>query len=889
MTLSLISDYTPSGGPISASAYPGSIGNGFSDVYGNSWSVSSGNALQQIATTSNPFLNNLLARLFSSDIALNSQIVVRFTFVSTQSLQMVSRLNGLSHNTTGYVISLGTNGQITPFSCVNGALTALTPSSTATLTAGTQYDLAFTTTQTNSTTTTLSIVLSDTSATTLSSVTTTDATAALQNLYGFPAITFQGTGSQGQINRVRTYNDTNIANASTTLVVDYTPSGGPIAASPAPGSIANGFTDVYGNSWSVSSGNALQQIATSNNPFVNNVLSRINPQDYSISSQIIVRFTQVAGEIPNVMSRFSGTAGNTTAYVALVNSNGSVQVFSSVAGNLTSLGSSSASIITAGTQYDVTLTTYQANSTTTVVAATLATTGGSVLAAFVAADTTAALQGIYGYPAFSISASSTSITAPGQYNRIRTFTDIPSTSSTAYAVNIASTVTQGVWADGSITLSGGSGLTAPLVVTLSDGNGGVFSPSTLTIPSGAVILKFLYKPTVSGTRTITASHTGGNVGMTGDGTTSVTVTAATVLDMNSPSCVTSPYNWSNGVLGVTTRETLYPGAYARFYIHGTTTGNILTDPNSVGALSWAVDGGQLNFVNLPASGITPITLPDTGSHVVTVRYSTFQPFFSSPGRFSRNTFFGLRGLQLGSGGVGDTGVQSLKNMLIYSDSIGEGFLSNNSQSGNEFAFSGLTGEALRELGYEYGVVATGSLGYTSTGLGGVPPLYTPGNDSLSSWNKIDMSNARSFTPAPDLVIDTHGTNDQAVTGNTLTPTLADRITQFYTVLRSAIPRAKFVKVVPFGGYARSDIVSAVSTYVSQSGDTNITLVDFNIDSRMSSGSYTSFDTGRLHPGTWGNANIAALLLGKVIPYVLGSASGGGQSGPTPFFPGSVNF
>ena len=73
--------------------------------------------------------------------------------------------------------------------------------------------------------------------------------------------------------------------------------------------------------------------------------------------------------------------------------------------------------------------------------------------------------------------------------------------------------------------------------------------------------------------------------------------------------------------------------------------------------------------------------------------------------------------------------------------------------------------------------------------GNVPPVFTPGNDSYSSWNKIDANNPRNFGGQLDYIVMGHGTNDglnnrpaSAVQAAAYAWLVAQRAISLYTIL-----------------------------------------------------------------------------------------------------------
>lgn len=867
-----VSDFTPSSGAVAALSNPGSISNGFTDVSGNYWSVDSSNFLHSIANTSAAQWNTgLLARLGASDLMLNNQTIVRFTAIAGEAICFMSRVTITGGNSAGYIgVQNQINNTINIYPVVNGALGTILANGNLTLTAGTDYDATLTTYQVTPTTTSVILSFANTSGTVLGSLSINDSTSALQNVVGgqgFFTISASSGSTPITIKRIRTYSVAGFA-----LSTDFTPSGGTST------SIGNGFTDVSGNSWSIDSSNVLHSVDNTNaSPWNAGLLARLGSGDLIVDSQVVTRFTCTAQQSNFVMSRVSVSGGNTIGYMAgYTQSSGVLLIYSSVAGTLSSTLATTSAALSLGFDYDLTLTTFQLSPSSTILSATIQDTSGNVLALVSTSDSNGSLQNASGGQGiFSIALSSSA--TPASFKRLRTFTNIGS--ATSYVISLPNTALTGIPVTGTIQLKGGPALTSSITVSLNDTSSGVFSPSTITLPSNSGPVGFMYTPSVAGTRIVSFSHTGGNAGMAGDGTQNVIVNLAVVVKTNDAACVMSPYNWSVGTSGVGTSQTWNTGAYARFYFKGCTTVNLLLD-NAVSGAQWRyrLDNGPLsNQQSISASA--SISIPDTGSHCITV----WLDVMPGTGRWNGTNYLGVQGLYLGAGGSADPVhvVRGSKYLLVYADSIGEGAFANQGSDGVVFDYSYFLGEALVNHGFEYGIVACTGQGYTLAGAAGgsVPPLFTIGSDSNSTWNKPSSSSTRldtngNLSPPPTIVFDAIGTNDSSHAGNSLSPTLSAQIQAFYQALRQAASSALLIKQIPFGGFCRSDITTAIAAYKASSSDGNIVLSDLNIDSRMgSSGNqYCLLGSGNggLHPNIWGHANIGTLVLDRVLSSYLGA-------------------
>jgi len=308
------------------------------------------------------------------------------------------------------------------------------------------------------------------------------------------------------------------------LVADYTPSGGPVPATTSPGSIGNGFTDFSGNVWSISSSNYLQAVHTSG-PWALGVLGRSSTSEYTVDKQITVRWIPGSTSSSNTFfigGRYSTVGvGTSTGYFAGVNDAGTTLIERISSGSPTALSSSVTGSFTpvSGTGYDVTLQVVQTNSTTTTITLTIYDTSGDLLVTSTATDTTSALQNITGGAVVFFTAGSN----VDSLARIRVYQDVVPSNATAYSINIPSTDIVGQLNNGSLSISGsGNYIASPLVVSLSDGASGTFSPNPVTLNVGVTSVPFTYTPaSPAGPKTISYTYSGGNSGMTGNGSTTV--------------------------------------------------------------------------------------------------------------------------------------------------------------------------------------------------------------------------------------------------------------------------------------------------------------------------------------------------------------------------------
>jgi hypothetical protein len=102
---------------------------------------------------------------------------------------------------------------------------------------------------------------------------------------------------------------------------------------------------------------------------------------------------------------------------------------------------------------------------------------------------------------------------------------------------------------------------------------------------------------------------------------------------------------------------------------------------------------------------------------------------------------------------------------------------------------------------EFSQVGFGGLGWVVGGGGGVPPLFTPGNDALSSWNKVYAGHARSFAGL-DYIFVLHATNDGLRGAGGQDPgKVAEAAEGWLAAVRAAAgPTTAIFLAVPFGGF-----------------------------------------------------------------------------------------
>lgn len=225
----------------------------------------------------------------------------------------------------------------------------------------------------------------------------------------------------------------------------------------------------------------------------------------------------------------------------------------------------------------------------------------------------------------------------------------------------------------------------------------------------------------------------------------------------------------------------------------------------------------------------------------------------------------VTGLILDSGASTTPVTLRPKRMLVYWDSIGEGVgvldFPGNDLTHNDatetWAFS-----LAAALQAEVSMAAFGRLGWTVWGNGGVPPVFTPGNDTISSWDKIDSTHIRNFTGRQlDYVVIGHGTND-GLTGATDANVQASAY-GWLVAMRAAIsPSTPIIVVIPFGGFERSVLSEVFSAYQTKYNDKYAYYLDLGTPAEeglthFNGGDWQSADG--IHPNVWRDGQLGAML------------------------------
>ena len=360
-------------------------------------------------------------------------------------------------------------------------------------------------------------------------------------------------------------------------------------------------------------------------------------------------------------------------------------------------------------------------------------------------------------------------------------------------------------ASGAFTVQASGSLSAAVTVTPSDGgNGGTFSPTTVTLAAGNnSSATFTYTPASTGSKTISTTNSGS---LTNPAALAYTSNASSgAIAPNNAAITYSPYNW---LVTAGAAKSINSGAYLRTAFTGTSCALTFDTSALAGSylpqIWYRIDGLYWQLARV-ASSVT-LTMPtETASwpkhtlEVVVKATSEFQTRWTP-----QATAVVLTGITLASGATVSAAGGRSKNVLSLGDSITEGYhcINNNGSGADDVAGSdALTAWAFLQrdlLGAEVGVVGFGGTGLAASGQGGVPGL-------LTSYNLLWSGQARSFSPVPDLIVVNIGENDGSVASATFQ-------TNYVTLLNnliSACPGSKIAALRPFSGKQASAIQAAV--------------------------------------------------------------------------------
>jgi hypothetical protein len=377
------------------------------------------------------------------------------------------------------------------------------------------------------------------------------------------------------------------------------------------------------------------------------------------------------------------------------------------------------------------------------------------------------------------------------------------------------------------------------------------APNALT-PGVAADQKSYLVLTFSGAATVTVADSSTGAQATFSGTTS-----KALIQVNDANWYSSPYNWyANSPNYV---QSTCPGAYIKLNFTGTSGTLILdTSPMELGGVGTTVypkirymlnDGGAIDYQLVAGTESLSIGTGLAGSPNTLVVYflahDESEDVWNTP-----NNIIKVVGLQVDSGASSAAVTTFPKNVLCFGDSMWEAakVLNNTSYVAGQDSTSSMCFGMAWALNGELGLVAFGHQGWCTTGNGNIPPFFTPGNDSQSSWNKHFKNQTRlvagRFSPLPDYIFINFGHNDTVLGVSDATITAA--VTPLLTAMRAAAPGTPIIVVLPYPQTTVSAVTNGVNNYLAATPDPNCYLINPQARSAIGIGSlgsptYESYD------------------------------------------------
>lgn len=370
-------------------------------------------------------------------------------------------------------------------------------------------------------------------------------------------------------------------------------------------------------------------------------------------------------------------------------------------------------------------------------------------------------------------------------------------------------------------------------------------------------------------------------------------TTPVVVTFPNPNVFLSPYNWRVAEDGSIWAP--IGGPYMKFSVTGTTqiTANIDTAINrglygtDYPTLKVSIDDRPAEFVQFPqdADSVTLASGLTIGPHTVLV-------YVIGGNQNARSSW---------SGTIGQTHIKSLqfdagsalsvypriygKNCLIYGDSYLVGGNGRNFYLGMTPYYKAVDPSMTWApqlgwaMGCEVGVVAVGGSGY-------LQPVPEDGWPALSEyWNRYDFSHARSFSPAPDYIINSLGINDHRRLG-WKAPDVQAAVQNWLTAVRSTLPATKIFLYIPVGGMSEDEDgtgganATPIRNAVKAFGDPNTFLIDAGTQLVSADDwPYPTWFTGPdgMHPAVTSHGILAAIAIQQMQKALDAGASPAAQT------------
>eukprot|EP00035_Acanthoeca_spectabilis_P003886 m.96379 g.96379 ORF g.96379 m.96379 type:complete len:429 (+) comp12361_c0_seq8:78-1364(+) len=305
----------------------------------------------------------------------------------------------------------------------------------------------------------------------------------------------------------------------------------------------------------------------------------------------------------------------------------------------------------------------------------------------------------------------------------------------------------------------------------------------------------------------------------------IAVGEGALITPNSPNLFFSPANWAREQLVSADRASsvavaVNAGAYFRLTFTGSQVAIvqlIATNPGPVSThyMNVAISADDSEFTILPIYGnSTSLTVPLRETSNASTVHTIFFTVYNSQqhaNRWNNVTNGGaaviVRGVALNDGATTLPPKLRPGRAVFFGDSITEGVNAECENPdpqcrGGDLCANSATktwGRAVASaFDAEYGQVGFGSLGWTVAGAGGVPPVFTPEEPAVSSWNQIYGGVPRSFSNL-DYIFVLHATND-GLRGATTAAVTASVVGWLTAVRAAAGPTTAIFLVVPFGGF-----------------------------------------------------------------------------------------
>ena len=380
-------------------------------------------------------------------------------------------------------------------------------------------------------------------------------------------------------------------------------------------------------------------------------------------------------------------------------------------------------------------------------------------------------------------------------------------------------------ASGAFTVAVAGTLGAAVIITPADNGGGGFSPASVTLAAGSnPSAAFTYTPTTAGAKTISTTNDGALANPAA--LTYAATAASTAIAPDDAGLVYSPGAW---LVGSGSAKTINAGSYFRTLFTGeqcTLNFDLSANRTPLPHLYYRVDGvvwTQATLATTIALGMpsSSAAWPHHHLEVVVKSTSEFLNFGPSQGgsRWSpQNAAIVFTGLTLAAGQSVSAPLALGQSVWFFGDSITEGYHAVSGVGSGAQDTDGsdaLLGWAYRQrelLGTEVAVIGFGGAGIGTAGALGVPGL-------TGSYNYLWSGQARSFTPAPDLIVVAYGENDGTSVGDATF--VANYKTAIGGLLAATSSATKIACLIPFSQSKAADIAAAIS----QIGNPRVVRID----------------------------------------------------------------